>query len=528
MPERWERELKKLEGLDAPATTRARIDEGPHGEGVPPAPGRGQRIMAGVVAFAVFGAAAALAFGAFGNDATTVPAQFPPDAVVVTFEVREEGMPNPTATMRAGGREVEGFGTSYGWDIPGGSMEADFFWPQPDFEFEEEDFLTVVAGAPLFLEGSANDVTAKLHTASAPLVEPIGPLPTHDGRGAIPTDLGRVVISFTASWPEGARDFYFAVEIVPSEASPSPSLDSPRELFATLDAPDDGTMPSLTLVYGDREQDFFAQGGEWPGVDAFPMPLFSFQDPLATGAVLRIEGDADAVDGELGIVRDDGSLTDDTLPLDLSAGSATLPTEPGYYELDLTGTWPRGTAAFFVRIQIGQQKVSEPSPLPAAESGVVPDLVGIGEGDAYKLLYQAGLEGESAYEPVPGVAAGLVVSVQPAPGTAVAAGSVVQLVVSGVSVPLDGYLTPLDCSTEDMMPFGHDGVVLEPAGEDYIRVNVEGVLESDNVVRPDQPNPFDDVNIGLWHVIRSREVIAIVDYETLEGVACRSSGIGGV
>ena len=81
MPERWDRELGKLADLDTPATMRSRISEGPRGEGVPPLPGRGQRIVAGIVAFVVFGGAMALALGALGdgdtspatNDATATP-----------------------------------------------------------------------------------------------------------------------------------------------------------------------------------------------------------------------------------------------------------------------------------------------------------------------------------------------------------------------------------------------------------------------------------------------------------------------
>ena len=79
MTERWERELRKLGELEAPASTRDRIAHGPQGQGMPPSSGRGQRILAGVVAFAVFGGAVALALGAFGSGAT------PPTGGVFAF-----------------------------------------------------------------------------------------------------------------------------------------------------------------------------------------------------------------------------------------------------------------------------------------------------------------------------------------------------------------------------------------------------------------------------------------------------------
>jgi hypothetical protein len=42
------------------------------------------------------------------------------------------------------------------------------------------------------------------------------------------------------------------------------------------------------------------------------LPLFSFPDPLILGAPLRIEGDAGSVEGELVVVRDDGSVSGET------------------------------------------------------------------------------------------------------------------------------------------------------------------------------------------------------------------------
>ena len=73
MPERWEREIERLGTITAPRSTPTRIAEGPRGDRIPTAPRRGQRIVAVVVAFAVFGAAAAFVAGAFRRETSSIP-----------------------------------------------------------------------------------------------------------------------------------------------------------------------------------------------------------------------------------------------------------------------------------------------------------------------------------------------------------------------------------------------------------------------------------------------------------------------
>ena len=395
MPERWETELGKLATLEPPPRMHARIDEGPRGEGVPPMPGRGQRIAAAVVGLAVFAGAAAFALGAFGD---------------------------------------------------GGTLG--------------------------------------------------------DGTGIVP--------SSTATSPRE-----------------TPALTG--ELVATLDAPDDGSLPMITLAYGEEEQVFTGCGGRWNGerIGCRAVLLF-FGPPLESGSPLVVRGDADAVDGELAVLDQDLRHTDETIRLDLSDGSAFLPDERGSYGLSLNGAWPSGTAGLYIVITVGEPDVAEPSPLPDVEPGVVPDLVGIGEGDAFKLLYQAGLEGESAFAPVAGVANGLVASTDPAPGTRVDAGATVNLVVSGTTAFSEGTVSVLDCPYEDQMPFAHEGGALVPEGEAFIRANTIGIRDTDKVFKGEDAPAGAVSTDGWWVVDRSDEILAVVDYVSLQGVACRDSGIGGV
>ena len=71
MPQRWERELRRLNGLRAPDGLRARVDEGPKGDALPPDPGSRQRLIAGVVAVVVFISAGAFAWRALQPAPTT-------------------------------------------------------------------------------------------------------------------------------------------------------------------------------------------------------------------------------------------------------------------------------------------------------------------------------------------------------------------------------------------------------------------------------------------------------------------------
>ncbi|MEX0984854.1 MAG: PASTA domain-containing protein [Actinomycetota bacterium] len=648
---RWERELERLRELTLSGRARARVDRGPEGDGMPPAPARGQRVLAGVVAFAVFGGAVALAAGAFGGD-DAPPLGTDPEPAVITLEARDAG---PEITLTFGGDEAGQQCMSYGWEMGGGSSifdcvlgdfsQADFLpipqgreltvvnpdgadpidlwivedsswpgsivergeplrpeglssigpgryvitveasWPQGDvtnyFAVEivdavpdpaggvlvatldapeagsmpdlvlsyggvTEDFFaqggewpgvtgfdepllhftpTLAPGTVLQIGGDADDVQAWVEAVDEDdrLTGAKTLLDVSSGAAALPSGVTRYQLEIWGSWSDGTAGYFVRIEIGgPETSEPPPSAD---ELLATLDAPDDGSLPTFSLSYGDHEKGFRACGGRWNGDQTFCASIdVSFDAPVEPGTLLRIAGDADEVTGETTLMWPEGGLAPPDA-LDLTSGTALLPTEPGTYLLSLTGHWLLGRAGISVDITIGDPPRPELPPTPVIEPGIVPDVVGIGEGDAFKLLSLAGFEAESTYEPAPGVAAGLVVSMDPEPGSTLDPGSTVRLVVSGISLALDGYLTELACPSGDMIPFAHTGGVLQPAGDAYIRVNVEGVTSTDEVVqfRFDQG----EQPMGLWYVIRDGDVLAVIHVPTLQGVACRGSGIGG-
>jgi len=259
MPERWEREIEKLRTVTAPTSTPTRIAEGPHSDRMPPTPRRGQRLVVILVAFVVFGAAAAFAAGAFRRE---------------------------TAPM-----------------IPGA--------------------------------GSSASSTASL-------------------------------------------------------------AGTPTSLDASLEAPPDGSVPSLTLTFGSTSSTFAAKDGVWPGTDISPSPSQTFDATIDPGAPITLTTNVGKVEGELWIVDRDQKPTGQSIPLDLSLGSAVLPDQPGLYQLAIGGGWSDGKVGFSVGLTIGTPPSDWPPPIP---TGTVPDVVGLTQPQAMKIMARAGFESVSVEAP---------------------------------------------------------------------------------------------------------------------------------
>jgi hypothetical protein len=437
MPERWEREVGKLGTVAAPPSIATRIAEGARGDGVPPAPHRGQRLVALVVAFAVFGAAAVFAAGAFRSSGSTLAAGDPTKTVVIHLD----SSGGPSAALEYDGQTAHPQIGSNCWSEGGTSRCADTVL----VPFVADDFVKVPSGTPLALEGDGalTSAVATLDLTDDPRdaylrTEPLQPVDSiGDGTRR---SAGRYVLAVRAEWPQGSVSFYFPVEIVPPGSTPA----SAPELRATLGAPADGTAPSLVLSYGGHERSFSMQGGSWPGVDGFPAMLQVFDTPIPAGTVLRVEGDANRVMAE--IEADGGSNPSD---LDLTAGSATLPSEPGLYQLTIKGAWDLGDAVFPVQIRIvdatgDASPTTEPVPTspeatspneasnqPSASptSVTVPDVVGLTVNDALQLLHDAGLDAVGTWTPGSESSVGqdVVVSQDPPAGVEVAASTPVRL-----------------------------------------------------------------------------------------------------
>jgi hypothetical protein len=85
----------------------------------------------------------------------------------------------------------------------------------------------------------------------------------------------------------------------------------------------------------------------------------------------------------------------------------------------------------------------------------------------------------------------------------------------------------LACSTQDRDLFDHNGPFLTPGSDTFIRANLGDISLRDAVVQvtwPDGPGSWN----GTWVVYREGALVAFVQFESLSGVACSGTGIGGV
>jgi heat shock protein HslJ len=84
----------------------------------------------------------------------------------------------------------------------------------------------------------------------------------------------------------------------------------------------------------------------------------------------------------------------------------------------------------------------------------------------------------------------------------------------------------LDCAPDDRVPVvPHTKTILEPAPPSYISVNLSGIRRSELVRISGSADP---AGPSTWNVTRDGQVIGVVQVPTLDGTACRGSGIEGV
>ena len=212
MPERWQDELKKLRREQMPDGLRERAEAGPRRE-LPP-DGR-QRIVAGVVAFAVFVAAGAFAWRAFEEgDRLQDESAVTESSILVRLEVREfdSGAALPDATLAYRGIVLEGSGPSFSW----GSTIFDTVGP----DFEDVVYLPVPIGTEVVIDSSADRTAVSVEN-----VQENGSREPIDGsRGTASTTTldrpGRLALVVDGHWAQGDRSFYFPVEVMDPDSVP--------------------------------------------------------------------------------------------------------------------------------------------------------------------------------------------------------------------------------------------------------------------------------------------------------------------
>jgi hypothetical protein len=368
MPERWERELQKLRGVEVrEPMVRQRVERGPSGHRPP---SRRDRLAAGIVAAVVFLAAGAFAWRALGpgGDVPFAAGSWP--VATVSFTTSAAG--EPLATLDVGGSEQEGLtgaATSPNDHYP-------YSWLPPDRLDDLAQPLEVPMGSELALDG---DVAIKelLYGGAEQLDAGAGPdsgpiwadQPDFSEPYFLPWDEEpeRTYLKFFGTWADGdVLDVYFEVVFV----APDVDLTDPGAEIVVTPEP-----MGAAFLYGGQRAPMGVLGGTYGNTSMTAEPAGFDEDAIVAkvpaGTTLEIGGE-DLVDASLragGFPFGEGGT-----PLD-----GAVPTEAGRYVLTMEVTWGGGSATFLHQIEVvpapeGEPLTETPSPPPSSAGSVAIDI----------------------------------------------------------------------------------------------------------------------------------------------------------
>ena len=295
----------------------------------------------------------------FGIEVVAVGSLTPEGSAIVVeahlFVARGGGVGEyPDATLTFGGETEKGFGTSWSWvTSDNSSYVADTVGP----DFATGDYLQIPSGAVLDVIGDAVRVDGSVQEGTTYPFEVVQDFGTIQGRVTLDLSPGRYVLKLTGHWPQGERDFYFAIEILAPASSER--LAAVVELGPVQDAL---TVRSGLLSLDGIEQrgvvESFCIGGECTDREA-PLPRTFIQIPQGR-SITTVDGSPQVdlefvpVDGGIGTVFElvPGLL----VPLDL---------QPGRYRVTARGDWDVG----FTQVLFAVRIVSSDPPNESPEKG---------------------------------------------------------------------------------------------------------------------------------------------------------------
>ncbi len=636
MPERWERELRKLRDVEVDEpTVRERIERGPSPEGHR---SRRERLVAGAVAFAVFVAAGAFVWNAFSPTLRRTP--LPSDGDVST------GLPSLSISVRAEPGQADApealarFGTvealipvqgGKGWGM-GNAFPSAMFGPLD---------AAIPVGAPVVIESNAEQLSVGFNDAypeGGLVPQPI----TSNSAGILPSDPGDLLIQVDATWPEGRGEFSIFVHLyepvdvldVDCRANRVPvwqsrvvraqpdgihaefDADASREL--RIDAPGFGPGPVARLEPSSTSFELpIPPGIATLGCNNVPDSQITVVDPegfwahpelqcVAGDKVMRVaaeESNERLIDAAVLVeqlvdvhVRDEilppgypKQPRDEPLPVPMVVQREGRTVATLDVWLGLPGRI-EGQSCESAGLHAKADRAPAPSPSPspsAAESAeVVVRIEGLGRSEATRRwpVMTVSFGGETyrgcteafewttadltRIEEVSGRSGSILVQcsndplfvVPPRAPIVVLAESGTDVFVTRTTTPLytgiDGVgvsvtwpdgsgdflayfdvrngepgsrQVVLDCPTDDRVPFSTpDGPRILPGGSAYIRGNMAGFRQTDVIEQMTREQGGTTEWDGVWQVVRGGSVIAAVEFGSLQGVACRGSGIGGV
>jgi hypothetical protein len=510
MTERWQRELSKLRSTQPPGEVWDRAKRGPTGDGLPP---RRQRIVAGVVAVAIFLSAGAFAWNAFrpvgGLVGVTRRSAGPiRDATLSVVG----GSTGPSATLSFGGTSQSGRRGSYCWNGNGSGICADavpFGRPTKVIQIPSDTPVVLTGDATTFdLTLSRVKHRDRTDPAAASSTETL-----HAGDVfRLPrtrTATGVYALDVFGTWPQGDAQFQFGIQLVAPTGPSSPEPSAPSQVARMVCAANGARVQTPVVV------------AQPDGVHI---------TVVGASRATRFEVHADGWDRSSGIGRalrgrattEWTSIPPGGVTVTCLSPHAINPPSARFTVVDPNGYWTpqqptcSGLTAFG-RVNVLAPVSTDLGP-KEARTVLAPYFHGLLPGDR---ILQPGYPAQQYKVPF---------FVVVRDGEVIAKMVVIRTLqlTACAGVGLDVARTPdeaLACPPGERVLFSGPSTLLLPGGSAYVRGNVVGVRQTDGIVQvTSRPSgPWD----GTWAVIRDGAVIALVDVPGANGTACSGSGIGG-
>jgi Immunoglobulin-like domain of bacterial spore germination len=372
MTRRWERELRTLKDVPAPLERiRERAARVPAGDASIDLPPRRQRIVAGVVAFAVFAVAGAFAWRAFEVD--SAPVVSAPSNELPVLSVRLDGNVGPIDDGSDG--DLRRVNTVFDY---GDVHEESFTSTTPEgaiVEWISVEDLTVFTPGPA--TGSGVTISADGEDPRVLLGSPEDwpNFEQFERIDRLPSEPGDYMLVVEADYPEGTARTARRIHVVEPGALQLSLTEGGEPGAARATAYVDGSA-----VEGFLSTSMFMSGDVGTQTNPRP-PDFGTEEPVvvAGGAPIFLTTPADTASAGL---TKEYALAPDVLPIDLAGQTSTLSSPPGTYLLAVDATWKHGTvgwassgtretARFFFPVEV----VGTSSEPPPAESPALDPIV---------------------------------------------------------------------------------------------------------------------------------------------------------
>jgi hypothetical protein len=532
MPKRWEQELRRLGEVQVPTERIQARSTRPSEPGSPMPPTR-QRLVAGIVAFGVFTAAALFGWQAFIGGGLPAQPAIARDWPVATVTLSSDGSGKSAVLSIAGRAQRGAFGSSTSPD-----EDYPYRWSIPAIDRA----ISVPIGAELRLDGDvwikeilfgdADELDAGKGPDSGPISSE---QPTfEDPYFPVQDQPRREYWKFFGTWADGSvLDVYFEVRWVEPRVDPR---DTSVDIVVTP------TTLEADLLYGGQRRGTMGEGGyggmsvtaEWAGYDADTLYF-----PVAAGSTINVVGD----DLESWTARVD--------PRQGPEPPGTIDRFPDYLgptTLHLSVVWGGGSGSFRFPIEI----VQAPSDAPPGEpSDVLRIRCGEGRTTVLTPIVAAGPDGVEVEVLPPGgeyrvefhedgdPSSSFGGSIPPdgethpwpiAPGSAqVACNDRLQGVEPFKVVDPAGHYAgaELNCDGDAQAEVvGYDGGGAEWIDEAAaIRGILMGVRETDRLV----PSLYGRDRLARWSIVRDDSVVGLVTFTSVTGASDpRGSGLGRV